>query len=78
MKPKKAFLLVQEGGSYDELYIHVHETKTKAKADRKSCAKASYRTSDIIEVSAALDAHGEALYELLENVLNASRNVCYP
>ena len=39
---------------------------------RASCAEGAYATSESIEVPAVLAAHGEALYDLLEEVARAA------
>jgi hypothetical protein len=45
-----AYALIQEGGSSQELYLHVHDTLEEAEADRLECADASYQTTDPIEM----------------------------
>lgn len=68
----KAFVVVQQGGSSGEVYIHSSETREDAEAFRVSCEEGAYQTSEVIEVSAALAAHGEDLYEVLEAVAQAA------
>ena len=68
----KAFVVVQQGGSSSEVYIHSSETLEDAEAFRVSCEEGAYQTSAVIEVSAALAAHGEELYEVLEAVAQAA------
>jgi hypothetical protein len=51
---KMAFLVVQEGGSSTEMYVTGHATLKKAQAHRRSCARASYRTSPPVEVPESL------------------------
>ena len=65
------FLVVQEGGSSEEIYIHVSNTADEAEAHRIECAKGAYRTSSVFEVPAALAAVGEDAYEFIENVAKA-------
>jgi len=75
---KKIVLIVQEGGSSGEFYIHAHNTVKQANADRRSCAKGAYRTSEPIYVPEALTrvlddfpgAEAE-FYEVLKTVLTA-------
>lgn len=81
MKSKKLFIVVQEGGSSSEYYIHAHDTLNEANKDRKGCAEASYRTSKPIEVPTALakvllenDPAESAFLEVLETVLRAPLN----
>lgn len=80
---KKIILVIQEGGSSTEMYVHAHENLKQARADRRSCAKAAYRTSELIKVPEALSlvlqdfpgAEAE-FYRLLEEVLKA--RLSYP
>lgn len=73
-----AFVLIQEGGSSSELYIHAHATYTEAFADRVSCAEdGSYRTSEIIEVPADLASHPK-FYEVMEQLVRATLTLDYP
>ena len=68
----EAFVVIQEGGSSEEIYIHASDSEADAEAFRVSCRDdGAYRTSDVIEVPAALAAHGDSLYSLLEAVAQA-------
>jgi len=71
------YVLVQEGGASDELYIHAHPSPGEAEDDRHSCAEAAYRTSDILSVPRSL-ADQPGFYEILEDVLRASNSLSYP
>lgn len=51
---KTVFVLIQEGGSSAELYVHVRDTLQAAEAHRRECARASYRTSEPVEFPARL------------------------
>ncbi|WP_157657726.1 hypothetical protein [Burkholderia ubonensis] len=63
------YVLIQEGGSSYELYIHAHHTLDEADADRVSCEdNGAYRTSDIIEVPTSLADH-PGFYELAEQLV---------
>jgi hypothetical protein len=83
MKRKKAYLVVQEGGSSTEIYLHAHDTLKDAHLDRKDCRiNGAYRTSVPIEVPADLaevllgNALAEAaFYTVVEKVLKASLNL---
>jgi hypothetical protein len=83
MKAKRIYLVVQEGGSSTEIYLHTHDTLKESNADRKDCSKnGAYRTSVPVEVPQALtkvllsDAHAEyAFYTVVEKVLKASLNL---
>jgi hypothetical protein len=75
-QPKNLYLVIQQGGSSTEMYVHPHNSLKEAKADKKSCAKASYNTSEPIVIPESLsglitamnkDTEGE-LWELLETV----------
>lgn len=75
---KMAYVLIQEGGSSDELYIHSHESLLDAEEDRVSCSRdGAYRTSEIIEVPENL-ATQEGFYEIVEKLLVASRHLSCP
>lgn len=65
------YVLIQEGGSTYELYIHAHPTLDEAEADRVSCEEdGAYRTSDIIEVPRSL-ADQPGFYELAEQLVGS-------
>ncbi len=74
MSKKKVYILIQEGGSSSELYIHAHSTAEEAEQDRIDCSNdGGYATSPVMEVSAALadtDGFYDALEEVLRNVAN--------
>lgn len=40
--PREIWVLVQEGGSTGEVYVHAHDSKASAKRHAKSCEKAAY------------------------------------
>lgn len=71
-EPGCAFVVVQQGGSSSEVYIHAASTHADAEAFREECERGAYETSDVIEVPAVLAAHGETLYEVLEAVAQAA------
>lgn len=72
---KPAYLVIQEGGTSSELYVHASDSVVAAEDFREDCCKhGGYRTSSVIEVPAVLAAHGEDLYELIEEVLRAERD----
>jgi hypothetical protein len=70
---RPAFLVIQEGGSSAEFYVHAHDSFENAEDDRTDCARDAYRTSPIVEVPGALAAHGEVFYELIEDIIAASQ-----
>jgi hypothetical protein len=72
----KSYVLVQEGGASNELYLHAHQSAGEAEADRVNCAlDGAYRTSPVVEVSAVLAAVGEDFYTAIESILQANRNL---
>lgn len=66
----QTFVVVQQGDG--EVFIHASDTREDADAFRVNCKGDGYETSDVIEVPAALAAHGEDLYELLEAVAGSA------
>lgn len=74
-----AYIVVQEGGSSEELYLHAHYTENEAHEDRIACRDdGSYRTSSVVKVPAILAAHGEVFYETVEAILKAALDVDFP
>lgn len=73
------YIVIQEGGSSCELYVHVHGTRKDAEVDRISCCEnGSYRTSkDIIEVPASLANH-PMFYEVAEMLVGATQTLGFP
>ncbi|WP_126223538.1 hypothetical protein [Burkholderia ambifaria] len=70
-----AFVLIQEGGSSEELYVHSHDSREAAEQDRIDCwTDGAYRTSEIIEVPASL-ANQPGFYEFAESLLKVSHNL---
>lgn len=71
-----AFLIIQEGGSSDELYVHVSPTEPEAEAFRQSCGEeGAYRTSSTHEVPKAVAEVGEPAYAFIEEIVRASRSL---
>ncbi len=75
---KPAYAVVQEGGSSVELYLHSTPSRGEATSYRKDCAKAAYRTSPVIKLSAAASALGEDFYEPAEEIMSATKGLSYP
>lgn len=77
---KKLYLIIQQGGSSTEMYVHPHNSLKEAKADIKSCGKASYNTTEPIEIPEGLSGLITAmnkgtegdLWVLLETVARAA------
>jgi hypothetical protein len=80
LKPEKpmndtVYLIVQEGGSSSELYVHAWDTRKDAEQDRIDCASdGAYRTSKVVEAPADLVNHPE-FYSVVEDLLRASRDL---
>jgi hypothetical protein len=75
---KPVFVLIQEGGTSFELYIHAHTTREDAEDDRVSCeTDGAYRTSDILEVPSSL-ADEPGFYELAEKLVCAVATLASP
>lgn len=54
-KPKPIYLVVQQGGSSREFYLHTFDTIKEVDDYRKSCDKAAYRTSAPIKITKAVE-----------------------
>ena len=70
----QAFLVVQEGGSSTELYVHSFDTDKDAQAFRASCGGAAYRTTTPISIPGALAA-SQSFWPTLSDVLNSLPNM---
>lgn len=76
---KPSYVLIQEGGSSLELYVHAHPTELEAEQDRFSCRDdGSYRTSPVIEVPPELAALGETFYGFLDEFVKLTTQLDYP
>lgn len=74
-EPAAVYVLIQEGGSSSELYVHSHDTLADADADRESCASnGAYRTSPAFPVPGAL-AQTPGFYEALAAALDATNDL---
>lgn len=73
------YVLIQEGGSSCELYMHAHSTRADAEDDRISCRDdGAYQTSEVIvPVPRSLAEHPE-FYAVAEKLLTASKNLGFP
>lgn len=73
-----AYVVVQEGGSSSELYVHIRDTHADAVAHRIDCRdEGSYRTSEVIKVPDSLASHPDFL-AIVSQLLKASQSVDYP
>lgn len=73
----KGYIVVQEGGSSTELYVHAHPTLADAEDDRQICAAAGYRTSPVTEVPEVLLALGSIFYSALDAVVSSTVAIDY-
>lgn len=74
-KEKKVYILVQEGGSSYEHYVHAWDTPEEAEQDRIDCSRdGSYATTPVMEVSAEL-ANQPEFYEVLELVIRSLQDL---
>jgi|GEM_PF-5890821 len=75
VKTGRVYLLIQEGGSSMELYVHAWDTYEEAKQDRIDCARdGAYATSEVIDVPASLADHPD-FYEVVEDLLRMSHEL---
>jgi hypothetical protein len=73
-----SYLLIQEGGTSEELYVHAHETLGDAQDDRESCEDdGAYRTTDIIEIPSSL-ANTPGFYDYAESLLRLLPTMGFP
>ncbi|MBK3780030.1 hypothetical protein G3A43_07155 [Paraburkholderia aspalathi] len=73
-----SYVLVQEGGTSAELYLHAHESLEHAEADRESCEEdGAYRTTDILEIPSRL-ADRPGFYEHAESLLRLMPTMGFP
>jgi hypothetical protein len=75
----KIFLVIQQGGSSREFYVHAHDTEEDARNHIKSCEEAAYNTAGPIEVPQELtkvllanEAAERAFYQILEESIRAA------
>jgi hypothetical protein len=74
-----SYVLLQEGGSSQSIYVHAHATEEEAEADRFSCRDdGSYRTSSFIAAPPLLQALGEVFYGFLDEFCRLGNELDYP
>lgn len=72
-KPKFIYLVVQQGGSSREFYVHTFDTVAYAEAYREECDGAAYNTSAVHQIPIAFEKH----LAIVEDLLNeAAQMVC--
>jgi len=78
-KPRETYVVVQEGGTSNELYLHAHATRADARRDRIDCRDSgNYRTSPIVEIPPQCAALGEVFYSTVEAILHATTALNFP
>lgn len=76
--PEDVFIVVQEGGSSGELYVHGLASEEDANAYRHSASDSgSYRTSPIVKVDGRL-ASDPVFFSVVASILDASVELDYP
>ena len=76
---RPAFVVVQEGGSSGETYVHAHTSRRAAEKDRRDCENAgSYRTGPVVEVPGAMAAFQEAFYLAAEAIASSTCELGFP
>ena len=73
-KLKTNYLVVQQGGSSTEFYIHALSTLRQVERYRKSCDRAAYATSEPIEVPAAL-VEQDGFLDAVQDVMSAMAGI---
>ena len=72
------YLLVQEGGSYGELYLRTAETLEEAHASRVACLNAgSYRTTTPVAAPVSLLSHPQ-FFDVVGALLDSLDDMEYP
>lgn len=61
-KIRMSFLVLQEGGSTGELYVHTFEGRGDANAFRRSAARAAYRTTRPLLIPPGFDVRHAAAF----------------
>jgi hypothetical protein len=75
---EQVFVLIQEGGTSFELYIHAHSSRMDAEDDRVSCeTDGAYQTSNILEVPSSL-GNLPGFYELAEQLVCSVATLASP
>lgn len=68
---KEIFLVIQEGGSSLELYLHSFDTVEQAENYRTECdTEGGYRTTPPVKASEGIEKHFPAIEELLRSLAN--------
>jgi hypothetical protein len=72
------YLVIQEGGTSAELYVHSSYSEADAQEYRLDCvSNGAYRTSPCIEVPASLANHPQ-FYDIAEQLVRATTEIDFP
>ncbi len=69
-KTKDILLVLQQGGSSREVYLHTFDTKKQADDYRDECEKASYATSEPVSIPVDLEQHRDKIDEIIQAALS--------
>ena len=73
---KPAYIIIQQGGSTSELYLHAHDSIEAADAARVNCEEnGSYQTSPAVEVPAVVAALGSAFFDVADALVDAALEI---
>lgn len=72
MMVKAGFIVLQQGGSSGEVYVHMFDTTDQVTAFRESCDEAAYQTSEPIDLPEGFPSE---VFDLLEKVAQAAVNL---
>lgn len=73
----KGFLVIQEGGASNELYLHAFDTLKDAERYRRKSGKATWRTGPVIEAPLSLIDH-PGFFEVVERLFDSIGDIEYP
>lgn len=67
---KMVLLVVQQGGSTKEMYLHTFNEKKDVRNYKRSCDRASYNTSPAISVPVGLEKYIDDIDKIVTAALN--------
>jgi hypothetical protein len=71
------YVLIQEGGTSRELYLHAWGSSEDAEQDRIDCSNnGAYRTTRVVEVPASLASH-RAFYDVAESLVRQAHGAFF-
>jgi hypothetical protein len=74
MPKKQTYMVVQQGGSSSELYLHASGSRRDAENFRKDCEKAAYQTSEVFTAPDSVTQH-PGFWEAADDILRAAANL---